>query len=322
MAKFKPQYRRLLFIDRKIREGNYPNCRSLGEEWEVSPKTIQRDIDYIRYELDAPVEYDSARHGYCYTEESYRLPAMNISESDLFAVCIAERALKQFEDTPLYDKLVSVFGKIENALPDKLSIHPAWVDNRIFFFPEPSTTINPGVWEIVATALRDNRRLRITYRGPGKKKAADRDVEPYHLVNFKGEWYLSSFCCSKQAIRTFAVSRIVGARALSESFVMPEKFDREKMFGDQFGIIWKEESYKVRIRFDVNVAPYIVERDWHPQQKIVKRKDGSIVLEFVTNHISEVKKWVLSWGPGARVLAPPFLVEAITSDLAHALNMY
>jgi len=54
MPKFKPQYRRLMFIDRKVREGKYPNCAKMGQEWEVSSKTIQRDIDYMRDELDAP----------------------------------------------------------------------------------------------------------------------------------------------------------------------------------------------------------------------------------------------------------------------------
>ena len=56
MPKFKPQYRRLLFIDRKVRDGSYPNCPSLAREWEVSVKTIQRDIDYLRDELGAPLE--------------------------------------------------------------------------------------------------------------------------------------------------------------------------------------------------------------------------------------------------------------------------
>ena len=59
MQKFKPQFRRLLFIDRKIREGRYPNCTSLAKEWEVSVKTIQRDINYFKWELDAPANRDT-----------------------------------------------------------------------------------------------------------------------------------------------------------------------------------------------------------------------------------------------------------------------
>ena len=70
MAKYKPQHSRLLFIDRKIREGRHPNCSSMAEEWEVSRKTIQRDLDYMRYQLDAPLEYSAKHRGYFYTEET------------------------------------------------------------------------------------------------------------------------------------------------------------------------------------------------------------------------------------------------------------
>ncbi len=86
MPKYKPQHSRLLFIDRKISEGRYPNCGTLAEEWEVSSKTIMRDLEYMRYQLDAPLEYSAKNRGYFYTEENFKLPALSIKESDLFAI--------------------------------------------------------------------------------------------------------------------------------------------------------------------------------------------------------------------------------------------
>ena len=131
MPKFKPQYKRLLFIDRKIKEGRYPNCSGMALEWEVSRKTVQRDIDYLRDDLDAPVAYDALKHGYYYTEPSYSLPAISVSESDLFSVCVAQTVLSQFRNTPLFQKLSSVFEKIRDSLPDKTTVHPSWMNERI-----------------------------------------------------------------------------------------------------------------------------------------------------------------------------------------------
>lgn len=320
--KFKPQYRRLLFIDRKIREGKYPNCASMAKEWEVSAKTLQRDIDYLKYELDAPIEYEPVEHGYYYTESNYSMPAINISESDLFSVCIAERALKQFEHTPLYDKLVKIFDRIEQSLPSKTSADPAWIENRIFFSPEPAAIVNSGVWENIAKALRENRQLKISHVSPGESRQVTRIVDPYHLVNFKGEWYLSSMCHLRSSIRTFAVSRIKKVEILKEYFEMPADFTREKMFGDTFGIIWSPDQYDVKIRFMSVAAPYIEERIWHPSQKIVKRKNGSLEIEFRTNHLNEVKDWVLSWGPQAKVLSPALLIEKVKTELEETLDRY
>jgi len=322
MAKFKIQFRRLLFIDSKVAEGGYPNCRQLAEEWEVSTKTIQRDIDYLRDQLDAPLDYSYQHRGYYYTEPNYRLPTITVSESDLFAVCIAEMALKRFKNTPLYSKLVSVFDKIEGTLPEKVSVHPSWVDSRIFFFSEACTRINPKIWETIARALRQDQRLLITHKSPSRQEPTRRKIDPYHLVNFKGEWYVASYCHSAQSIRTFAVSRIRSAKILDERFEMPAEFTQEKMFGDQFGIIWKPRKYKVRIEFVPHIAPYIRERQWHPLQAIKEKRNGGIVLEFETNHVKEVKDWILSWGCGAKALAPKKLVDEVKESLKNTLKKY
>jgi len=322
MSKFKPQHRRLLFIDRKIKERSYPNCISLAKEWEVSDKTIQRDLDYMRDELDAPIEYDAIQHGYFYTEKNYNLPAINISESDLFAVFIAEHALSQFRNTPVYAKLRSVFRKIQDSLPDKTSIKPAWINERIFCFQDPVTTIDVKIWDTIAKAIRDGRRLTIKHASPGGKAAQDRKVDPYYLVNHKGEWYLNTFCHVRNSIRTFAVSRMKSAEILQETFSMPAGMDKQTMFGDQLGVIWKKDHYKVIIRFSPEVAPYIQERQWHPCQKIRQLKGGGLTVEFTTNHLNEVKDWVLTWGLGATVLSPPELADKVKASLKSALKAY
>ena len=92
------------------------------------------------------------------------------------------------------------------------------------------------------------------------------------------------------------------------------------MFGDQFGIIWKDKFHKVRIRFTPEVAPYTRERQRHPSQKVKDLRTGGLILEFTTNHLNEVKDWVLSWGPGATVLAPAALVTKVKEALKGALD--
>jgi predicted DNA-binding transcriptional regulator YafY len=322
MPKFKPQHRRLLFIDKKLKEGRFPNCRTLADEWEVSIKTIQRDIEYLKYELDAPIEYDQVHRGFRYTEAQFSLPAIDISESDLFAVCIAQNAVRQFRNTPVHTKLASIFARIRDSLPDKTSVQPSWLDDRILLFPEPATHVSPEIWETLAKAIRDNKSLSICHVAPGEKRGTERKVDPYYLVNYKGEWYLSSLCHSRHSIRTFAVSRIRKAERLDESFAMPASLDKDAMFGDQFGIIWKDTFHKIRIRFTPAIAPYILERQWHATQKIQALRDGAIILEFTTNHLNEVKDWVLSWGDGAAALSPPELVSKIKTSLKNSLDAY
>lgn len=65
----RPQMRRLVELDRLICAEKYPNALTFAMEWEVSQKTIQRDIAYMRDELEAPLEYDRHRNGYYYTQQ-------------------------------------------------------------------------------------------------------------------------------------------------------------------------------------------------------------------------------------------------------------
>ncbi|MCK5405184.1 MAG: WYL domain-containing protein [Desulfobulbaceae bacterium] len=319
MALDKTQLLRHIFIDKKIREGmqsqKLANCSTMAKEYEVSPKSILRDIDFLRNQRDAPIAYDSRKKGYYYTEENYSIPAISINESDLFAICIAEKALTQYENTPIYKKLVSVFQKIEQSLPEKISITPAWIDTRLSVIQERQTRIDPAVWETVAKALKDNRTLHIHYLKPGRKGPTARDIDPYHVVSFKGEWYLIGHCHLRKKVLTFAISRIKNAKTLRKKFTAEKEFDFEKFSSDQFGIFRGEGNYTVAIEFSSEHAPYVLERKWGPSQAVKKKADGNVVLSFQCSHLYEVKRWILSWGKGVRVLSPEELKNDIRAEL-------
>jgi len=308
MAKYKPQHARLLFIDRKIREKCFPNCGTLAEEWEVSDRTIQRDIDYMRYELDAPVEYSARKRGYYYTEEQYRLPAIAIRESDLFAIYLAEKLLTQYEGTPVYDNLRSVFSKIEACLPGKAAIRPGDDPGLFTVLPPFTTVILPEVLTTVFDCLRSSTRMEIEYRSPGGGTAW-RKIDPYHGVRFEGDWYVVGHCHLRRAIRTFSLARMVTVRRGTEQFVRPASFDFRKLSGSHFGIHWGADETKVRIHFTPRAAVYIRERQWHPSQRMDEQQDGSLILTLTVNHLLELKRWILSWGDDARVLAPRDLAD-------------
>ena len=310
MAKYKPQHSRLLFIDMKIREKRYPNRNSLAEEWETSYKTIQRDLDYMRYELNAPIEYSAKHRGYYYSEAQYQLPAIHIRESDLFAIYLADKLLAQYEGTPIYDSLRSVFRKIEDSLPEKVATRPGNEQSLFTVLPPSATVILPEVLTTVFDCLRTSTRLEIEYRNPGGEKTWRR-VDPYHGVRFEGDWYVVGHCHLRGAIRTFSLARMHAARKGTERFDPPASFDFRRLFGSHFGIHWGEDEVEVRLQFDRRAAAYVRERQWHPSQQIEELTDGSLILTLTVNHLLELKRWILSWGDAVRVLAPIELTKEL-----------
>jgi predicted DNA-binding transcriptional regulator YafY len=321
MPKYKPQHSRLLFIDREIARGSYPNCSQLAGDYEVSAKTIQRDLDYMRYQLDAPIDYSAKHRGYYYTEPNYQLPAISVKESDLFAIYLAEKLLTQYEGTPLYDSLRSVFRKIEESLPAKTTVDLGQDHARFTVFPPSNTVIRPGIWEKVAEAIRLSRRIRVVYRTPGNEPVL-RDLDPYHGVRFEGDWYVVAHCHLRNDIRTFSLARMESVELLPTSFRIPATFDFTRLSGSHFGVHWSDNEYQVAIRFDREVAGYIRERRWHPTQRIDEHPDGSLTLSLTVNHLLELKRWILSWGEMAQVIEPRSFVDEVKTAIDDMMGKY
>jgi predicted DNA-binding transcriptional regulator YafY len=75
----------------------------------------------------------------------------------------------------------------------------------------------------------------------------------------------------------------------------------------------------VRIRFSRRTAPYILERNWHPSQRIARQRDGGVVLTLRIADLAEVRRWLIGYGGEARVLAPEKLRQEIEAECARVL---
>jgi len=78
-----PALERILAIDLAVRRRQWPNARTLARELGMVRRTIQRDIEFMRDRLDAPLEFDIERNGYYYTDPDYRLAYFPVTEGDL-----------------------------------------------------------------------------------------------------------------------------------------------------------------------------------------------------------------------------------------------
>src|SRR5947207_3742330 len=105
----------MLRIHQSIQSGKFPNASTLARELEVSPKSIHRDLEFMRDRLDLPLEYDGARFGYHYTQEVSAFPTLQITEGELFALLVAEKALQQYRGTHFEKPLLSAFKKMAAA---------------------------------------------------------------------------------------------------------------------------------------------------------------------------------------------------------------
>ncbi len=91
-------YERFLWFNDQVKAKKYPNSRTLADKFELSPKTAQRDIEFIRDRLRAPLVYVPNKKGYAYEDYKYELPGIWINEEELSALLISSRLASTIPD--------------------------------------------------------------------------------------------------------------------------------------------------------------------------------------------------------------------------------
>jgi proteasome accessory factor B len=315
----RPPLERMLRIHQALQAGGFPNASQLAREVEVSTKTIHRDIEFMRDRLNLPIEFAPANNGYFYHGEVSSFPTMQITEGEIFALVVAEKALQQYRGTSFEKPLLSAIKKMEQALPDTISLNLADIGQTISFRTRAEPILNLEVFDTLAKAVAQRQQLELHYRKPGQP-AEKRIVDAYHLANINGEWYLFAFDHARKDLRTFVPARIQSVKPTGEFFERTQKFSLEKRLRDSFGVHSGEGEFDVVIRFNARAADYIREKKWHPSQQLRELKNGGAELKMKLSSLAEVQRWILSWGGDAEVLKPRELVASVRQAAAAILN--
>jgi len=124
----------------------------------------------------------------------------------------------------------------------------------------------------------------------------------------------------KDQIETFALSRFRRIEATEQTFTRVADFNAETYAKQAFGIVGGEAPIKVRLLFEPKLVVYITERDWHPSQEFQTHADGRVEMRLETTGRKELVRWILSWMPDVKVLAPKSLRDRIAEKLRDGLR--
>jgi len=308
--KSRPPYARMLQIHDIVQRGNYPNATSLSAKLEVTTKTIHRDIAFMRDRFGLPLEYDASRNGYHYTAPVDSFPMLQIDEGELFALLIAEKALHQYRGTAFEKQLSDAFKKIAESLPDTVTMRLSDWDTALDIRTTGKVNVDAKIFDLLLKAVTKGLQLEITYTKPNAEPER-RVIDPYQFASINSDWYLYAFDHKRQDIRCFAPARMEAVKLTGQKFKRPDSFSLDQHLSGAFGPFASGESYDIRIQFSKQTAPFIREKIWHPTQKIKEHKNGTLELNLKLSHLTDIRRWILGWGGGAKVLAPTELAETI-----------
>ena len=161
-------------------------------------------------------------------------------------------------------------------------------------------------------AIEQRHAVRIRYRTPDAT-TSERVVEPgfLHWDGGLDAMYVPSWCRLRAAIRVFAVHRIQVIELLptEPAHSVPGRRTIERAFR-----IWYRDTIeRVTVEFAPRVAGEIRERTWHTSQQLTDRVDGGVTLQLELSAPEELERWLLGFGPDARVVEPARLADRVSS---------
>ena len=312
--------RRMQAIDQALRARKWPTDKTLAKDLEVDPRTIRRDLEFMRDEHHAPIAFDRSQRGYHYTEPTYRLPLLQMSQGELLALYVSERLMRQFRGTPFEPDLRQAIAKLGDMLPDGVTVRLDEIADFLSVLPSTQAEYNPESFRTLLHAVIQRRRLHVVYWTASRNETAHRDFDPYELSLISDGWYVFGHCHRAKAIRQFAVQRVRSVRETGETFDRPADFCAADYMKHGFRALRGDGDHDVILRFSPMVAGLIRERKWHPSQKLEDQPDGRVLLKLHLDDLRNIKRWVMSWGTDCEVLDPPELRTLIADELREMLG--
>jgi predicted DNA-binding transcriptional regulator YafY len=293
-------------------------AQSLPEDYACHPRTIRRDLEALeaRFPLYTEKTDDGVRWKLV---EGFRgVPALQFSATELMALTFTRDLARPLEGTPIKESLDSALMKVKNALPP-----PAgdYVDNLQGWFSagigaHKSYREHRDRIDQLARAITKKRTVEMRYYTASRDRSSRRKVDPYHIRFAAGALYLIGHCHTRDEVLMFAVDRILSLTVTSLPCQMPLGFDVEDYVRGALAVMRGGRLIDVEVCFDRPTSAWARNRVWHPSQHATLKKDGCLTLKLQVADNEELIGWLLSFGAGARVIAPDELRTRIKATAA------
>jgi predicted DNA-binding transcriptional regulator YafY len=271
-------------------------------------RTVQRYIAQLD-EMGIPVYAERGPHGGYSLVRGYKMPPLILTPEEAVAIALGTSLVDEMWGRLYRDAAHGALAKLDNLLPEEQRQEVAWARRALLathMHRIDQTPLSP-LLEKMRRAIRECRRVHMSYRGRSQPEAIERDVDPYALVHRWGWWYGVGYCHLRRAIRSFRIDRIVELMLLEQTFDRPEDLDLQRYLAT-------EPHIQPRIRAHLRFAPEAALLAWDDRslwESMEEQSDGSVIVAYSTPSLDWAARTALSYGPRVRVLEPEELRQLV-----------
>jgi predicted DNA-binding transcriptional regulator YafY len=309
MGAMKQMDRRLLILMR-LREERPLRAADLADECECSVRTIYRDIDAL-CQSGVPV---AAMPGEGYRiVEGYHLPPIAFTVDEAMQLLMGSELALGLGTDEQRSAVRSAAAKVEAVLADETRREVERMRERIRVASDHHREASPWL-PILQRGVIQERVLHLRYHSFSADEVTERDVEPYFLVFYGGDWHLVGYCRLRESIRDFRCGRI------REANLTPEEFERPDHVG-QWHDGPRPPRQEVHVWIEAASVPWARETRGYGFRREEPTEGGALFV-FEADDLKRLLPWIMSWGMGARVLSPPELGRRILREAEALVQAY
>jgi predicted DNA-binding transcriptional regulator YafY len=316
---------RIYKMHRVISSRRHPVPRTaLEKELECSRATVKRIIEDMKLYFNAPIVYDRARNGYYYDTQAgevFELPGVWFNAAELHALLTTQQLLEQLQPGLLDSHIRPIRERVEKLLASA-GQGKEEIAKRVRILRMAGRQVSGEHFQTVAGALLQRQRLNILYHSRSDDAETQREISPQRLTHYRDNWYLDAWCHQRDALRSFAVDRLLAVHVQEKRAKDIAEKELEEHFASSYGIFAGKPKYTARLIFTAQRARWVAEEQWHPQQQGRVLEDGRYELRLPYSDPRELAMDILKHGAEVKVVEPETLRELIRAQLQSALEQY
>lgn len=310
---------RLLWFDEQARSGRHPGSGAIAARFGVSLRTAQRDIEFLRDGLQAPLKYVPSEKGYAYSDPGFYLPSSFFRKEELIALLIARKLFGEVRP-PRKEELEGIYGRLSEIFSVPLLEK---IRESVTFDITRGMELPGKLFFDLLRAVTQRRRVLIRQASGSGGGPAESEIEPLRLHFSQGGWHLIGMRAGKAGIGVYPLQGIRSVEVTAESFVPGKSAIRVDAFLRRGGGLFRGGTVRgVRIRFHPRRSARASELELHPGQRLQFELDGSVVLEIPSIPFLEVLGIALRHGRDAAVVAPKELGDAVRAEADRLEELY
>lgn len=304
---------RMLAITVLLLNRDRVSAKELADKFEVSVRTVYRDIDAINQAGIPVVSYPGNQGGFGIME-NYKLDRQVFTLDNMLSILSALQGLSNvFENRELDNAIEKISSLVPDDKTEDLNLYLQQV--VIDVLPWGYQARQKRNIQKVHNALIAEQLMRFDYRNY-ESEFTERVVEPMTLM-FKGyAWYLFAYCRMREDYRVFRLSRMKNIE------ILEQRFQRRK--ADYRDYETWDESASTQVRVKLRFAPGVRARveDYFPEKDILYEKDGSMVVWTELPEMDWTYSHLLSYGEDMEVLEPESVRKKMREKIKRISDNY